>query len=415
MPEDAGLLGLGEYTGRDAAPISQTAQSTVTASPSTSDTAGNPAPTPVSAPQSPPEPSSPQEPKGDLISDLSKAFATTIGEPPKTQHDLPQEPPSAKPPEKTWRDVEAPENFTKAAKESWATYKEKAKADIESHMARIKSLESELALAKSHIPEHEARVQEAQKQAQDAVSVIERVAVERSPLFKSKVIDQEALIGARLKQLVEGTGITPNEAHYLLTGDMNVREQIVENRQISTFRRQQIAEALSKWDNVQEERAKMLERGRETLQNYMREQQQQQESQRAQFLRESEKVFLDQFALAKPKLEVYNHIDGNDAWNKSADTLATVARRLYDGNVSREMVAQAAILAPAAIAYQNLLRSAYGKIQELQDQVNKYRGLQPEVRDVGGDVSQPGRILSSPNGDFVKDLVSRFRKDTGLQ
>jgi type II secretory pathway component PulM len=78
-------------------------------------------------------------------------------------------------------------------------------------------------------------------------------------------------------------------------------------------------------------------------------------------------------------------------------------------------VAQAAILAPAAIAYQNLLRNAYSQIEELKTQVAKLKGLQPEVRDTGADVAQPGRILSSPNGDFVKDLVNKFQQSTGLQ
>ena len=201
----------------------------------------------------------------------------------------------------------------------------------------------------------------------------------------------------------------------MLHGDLNTRERILEGRQMSAFRRQQIADLLSKWDNVAEERDRLTSRGRESLQQYLQEQQRQQETARAQFMREAEQVFENQFSLAKPKLEVYNHIEGNDAWNKNADALKTVAMRLYSGNVSREMVAQAAILAPAAVAYQNLLKAAYGQIQELKGQLDKVRGVQPEVRDTGGDVSQPGQILSSPNGDFVKNLVSRFQKETGLQ
>jgi hypothetical protein len=286
---------------------------------------------------------------------------------------------------------------------------------VEARDARIKELEQKLSTAASQRPQAEAEANLLRKQLSETQSIVERVAVERSPLFKSKVLDQEELLKVRLGKILDGTGVTPAEGEHILRGNLNVRESLLESRQMSAFRRQQIADILSRWDQVAEERERMTTRGRETLAEYLKEQQAAAESQRAQFLRESMKVFEDQLALATPKLEVYNHIDGNEAWNKSADTLKTVARQLYNGNVSREMVAQAAILAPAAIAYQNLLRSAYGQIKELQDQVAKLRGVQPEVRDTGGDIAQPGKILSSPNGDFVKNLVNRFQQETGLQ
>jgi hypothetical protein len=369
---------------------------------------------------------SPVEPGPDLIGDLGKAFEKTIGPVPQTPPDRPTPVPDTpqqktetaqpeQPKEKTWREAEPPPSLTKKAQEGWVAFRTKAVADVEARDSRIKALEEQLAASKNQAPQTEAEIGELRKRLMDAQGIVERVAVERSPLFKSKVIDQEELLKARLGKVLDGTGITPPEADAILRGNLNTRENILENRQMSAFRRQQIADLLSRWDQVAEERDRMTTRGRETLAEYLNEQQAAQESARAKFLRESAQVFEDQLALAVPKLEVYNRIEGNDAWNKSADALKTVARRLYDGNVSREMVAQAAILAPAAIAYQQLLRTAYGQIEELKGQVAKLRGVQPEVRDTGGDISQPGQILSSPNGDFVKNLVQRFQKETGLQ
>lgn len=413
MPEETGLLGIGEYTGREAAPISQIAQQTVQTAPTTQSVPA-PAPIPPQPAPTPPEPSKPQESGTDLIGDLSKAFAKTIGEAPATQA-TPAPEKIPEPPEKTWRDAEAPPTVTKKVAEDWRTFRDKAKADVSSRDSRIKALESELETAKKAVPNFETALSEERKRGQEAMALVERIAIERSPLFKSKVLDQEDLIRARLEQLTQGTGINTQEAQAILYGDFNQREQVIESRQLSTFRRQQIADALARWDNVQEERGKMLERGKETLQAYVREQQQAQESARAQFFRDSEKIFDDQMALCTPKIEVYNHIEGNEKWNQACDTLKTVARRIYSGQVPREIVAQAAILAPAAIAYQNLLRAAYGQINELRDQVAKLRGVQPEIRDTGGDITQPAQALSSPNGDFVKNLVERFRRDTGLQ
>jgi hypothetical protein len=410
MP-DEGLLGIGEYTGRESAPISQVAQSTITTAPESAPAPVAAQPPPTEAAPAPSHPPQAEPEKSDLIGDLSKAFAKTIGEVPAAQPPAPER----KPEEKTWKDAEPPSTVTKRVAEDWRTFREKAKADLEFSQSRIKALEFELEESKKKTPAHESQLAEARKQAQDAMGIIERVAIERSPLFKSKVLDQESLLKARLGQLLDGTGIHPSVAEQILQGDLGTRERAIESQAISAFRRQQIADTLSRWDNVQEDRAKMLDRGKETLQAYVREQQQTQESARAQWLKDAERIFEEQMTLAVPKLEVYNHIEGNDKWNQCCDSLKTVAKRIYSGNVPREMIAQAAILAPAAVAYQNLLRAAYGQIEELRGTVAKLRGVQPEVRDTGGDITQPGQALSSPNGDFVKNLVERFRKDTGLQ
>jgi hypothetical protein len=418
MAEDTGLEGM-VYSGRG--PSSQTVEKTISTGPSSPQNGVSPAAEPAPIPVSREEAVSPVEPGADLIGDLGKAFAKTVGEIPqqapavpdipqqKTEAELPEQPK-----EKTWREAEPPPTLTKKAQESWHTFRSKAIADVEARDSRIKALEEQLTASKTQTPQIEAELGDLRKRLADAQSIVERVAIERSPLFKSKVIDQEELLKTRLAKILDGTGITPAEGEAILNGNLSTRENILENRQMSTFRRQQVADLLSRWDQVTEERERMTSRGRETLVEYLKEQQAAQESARAKFLRESVQVFEDQLALAIPKLEVYNRIEGNDAWNKSADALKTVARRLYDGNVPREMVAQAAILAPAAVAYQQLLRAAYGQIEELKGQVAKLRGVQPEVRDTGGDVSQPGQVLSSPNGDFVKNLVQRFQKETGL-
>jgi len=424
MP-DTGLEGL-VYSSRET-PSSQVVEQTVTMGQKPQE-----APAPVQAPNATDFVSAPQhgvaatDPGKDLIGELGKTFARTIGETPsqtpsaEPQPAIPdhaEKPVVAETPskEKTWRDEEPPKTFAKKAQEDWKTFRSKAIADVEARDARIKELEGKVHSAETQLPQNQAELDQLKRQLSDTQGIVERVAIERSPLFKTKILDQEELLRARLGKIVDGTGISPAEADAILRGDLNTRERVLETRQMSAFRRQQIADILSKWDAVAEDRERMTSRGRETLTEFLNQQKAAQETARAQFLRESEKVFQDQFALVKPKLEVYNHIEGNAEWNKSADALATVARRLYDGQVPREVVAQAAILAPAAVAYQNLLRAAYGQIEELRAQVNKLRGVQPEVRDTGGDVAQPGRVLSSPNGDFVKDMVSRFQKDTGLQ
>lgn len=406
-----GLEGL-EYSNRG--PTSQTAESTIQTSPD-SNAAQTPEPaikTDAVVPQPPAAPVSPApQQDGNLISELAKTFGKEIGEAqPKEPEPEPAKAPEP-PKEKTWRDIEAPPSATKKVQEDWRQFKEKAKAEVEGKDLEIKRLMSELDTTKSQVPQ----VQQLQEQLRQAQSVVERIAIERSPLFKSKVTDQEDLLRARLGKIVDGTGITAAEADTMLRGDLNTRERLLEARQMSAFRRQQVSDILSQWDRVEEERERMTTRGKETLTEFLREQQVAQEAARAKYIRESGQIFDDQMTLVAKKILVYNPIEGNEGWNKSLNDLKTTARRLYDGNVSREIVAQAAILAPAAVMLQNLLSEAHKQIDELKTQVEKYKGTQPAVRDTGGDVMQPAKALSSSNGDFVKDLVARFQKETGLQ
>jgi len=410
-----GLQGL-EYSNRG--PISQTAEGAIQTSPDsnraqspgTATAPEHPAPveppaiqpaTPVSAPAVRPE-------DPNLVGELARRFGKEIGE----QSEPPAETKPLEPPkEKTWREAEPPAASTKGARAAWDEFKQKAKTDIEAKEKAIRELQSELDQARGRVTNSEAL----QQQLSQAQSIVERIAIERSPLFKLKVLDQEDLLRARLGKTVQGTGLTSPEADAVLRGDLNTRERILDSRQMSPFRRQQIVDILSQWDRVSEERERLTARGKETLTEFLREQQVAQEAQRAQYLRESEKLFDDQMVLASQKIEVYHPIEGNDEWNKSVNDLKTTARKLYSGQVPRELLAQAAILAPAAVALQNLLRSAYTEINSLKTQLNRYQGVQPQVRDSGGDVTQPSKALSSPNGDFVASLVDRFRKETGLQ
>jgi len=414
-----GLQGL-EYSNRG--PISQTAEGAIQTSPDsnraqspgTATAPEHPAPAepPAIQPASPVSTPAVRPEDPNLVGELARRFGKEIGE---QSPETPAEAKSVEPPpkEKTWREAEPPPTATKKVQETWNEFKAKAKTDIESKEKAIRDLQTELDQVRGRVTNSDAL----QQQLSQAQGIVERIAIERSPLFKLKVLDQEDLLRARLGKTVEGTGLTPPEADAVLRGDLNTRERILDSRQMSPFRRQQIVDILSQWDRVTEERERLTTRGKETLTEFLREQQVAQEAQRAQYLRESEKLFDDQMTLASQKIEVYHAIEGNDEWNKTVNDLKTTARNPYSGQVPRELLAQAAILAPAAVALQNLLRSAYTEINSLKTQLNRYQGVQPQVRDSGGDVTQPSKALSSAekNGDFVRSLVEKFQRETGLQ
>jgi hypothetical protein len=349
---------------------------------------------------------------------MAKNFGKAIGEQQPGAEPSPAQPPPEPPKEKTWRDEEPPSNLTKKAQESWHAYKAKAVADVEARDARIKALETEVADAKRAVPTVQGEVDQLRKQLAEAQGIVERVALERSPLFKSKVTDQEDLVRARLGKVAEGTGLTEQDLATLLNGDLNARENVLETKPITAYRKTQIIDLLSKWDDVEEQRSTMVARGRESLTEFVKQQQDAETARRANFMAESVKIYEEQVALCTPKLEPYQTIDGNNEWNQNVANLKAASRRIFDGSVDRQTLAQVAILAPAAVVYQRLLQGAQKRIAQLEAQVNGYRGVSPTVRDRGGDAPTPGSpapSLSSPNGDFVRDIVGKFQKITGMQ
>jgi len=405
------LLDIGEYSNREP---SQTAVSTIQTSPEAPAATPDPAPAPPASPEPapvvpPPPPHPPSQQDTNLVAELTKQFSKDIGEQP-SQPSHEQAPVPL--PEKTWRDEQPPQNLTKNAKESWQTFKSKALADVESRDSKIKELESKLREAESDLPRTRAEAEELKKKLSDSLGIVERVAIERSPLFKAKVLDQEDSLRERMKKLVDGTNLTASDVNHLLSGNLTTREQIIERGNLTSFRKTQMADVISRWDQISEDRDRMLNRGRETLQEFIKENQTAQERARAEYMQSSSRIFEDQMNLISPKLEPYM-LEGNKEWATNA---RTVARTIYDGKADQATLAQAAILAPTVPIYQRMLQAALSKINELNGQVAKLQGLSPSVRDSGADAASPGtRInLSSPNGDFVKDLVSKFQKETGL-
>jgi hypothetical protein len=261
--EGLGSLAGMEYTNRGA---SQTAERTIQTSQPEGASAAQTPPPPSEAPPAPEPKPAETPPSSDLISDLAKQFSQTIGEVPtpeaaavpaieqKPPSQAPEPPPSV---EKTWRDEEAPKSFAKKAQEDWKTFKSRATADVEKGEVRIRELEKEVATLKEQVTKAQPELEQARRELAEVSNVVERVQIERSPLFKAKILDNESLLKARLAKMLEGTGVTAAQAASLLGGSMTQREQLLESSTLGTFRKQQLAEIMGKWDQVQEERERM--------------------------------------------------------------------------------------------------------------------------------------------------------------
>jgi 2-succinyl-5-enolpyruvyl-6-hydroxy-3-cyclohexene-1-carboxylate synthase len=173
-----------------------------------------------------------------------------------------------------------------------------------------------------------------------------------------------------------------------------------------------VVDLLERWDEVEDQRNSILANGRQSYQEHVRKLQLEEEGRKAQFVRESTAMFEDAMTTLAPKIDPYQPIEGNQQWNESIPHLKQAARKIFNGEVDKKTLAEVAILAPAAVVYHRVIvPAAMKRIQELTAQIERMRGLSPTVSDRGGDTAQlPPK---SATGDFVKELVDRFRKESG--
>lgn len=350
-------------------------------------------------------------PGSNFMADLTKAFQKEVGEgqqpPPATAEPAPK-PVETPPPAETKPPLpEPPETFTPKAKERWRAREEDWHKERSTLQSKQKELEGRLEPSAKRILELEGELAKARETLTERNHALERFDVEHSPLFKEKVLEPEESVRNRLAK----QDLQPNEIAALLSGNITHREQILENPRISSYRKGQIIQLLDKWDEVQDTRQQMVSNGKKSLEDYARQQAETESNRKAQFIREAQQVYEDESAQLMGKLEPFVEIPDNKEWNDAVAQRKTWAKALYSGAIDRQTLARAAMWAAAGPVYRELLGMALSRVQELNTAVEKMRGVQPTVRDSGGDtqIIQPTRPIS--DGDFVKNLVERFNKE----
>lgn len=344
------------------------------------------------------------------MGDLAKAFQKSQEQTPTPE---PGKEPAKEPPPKPAAELpddEPPAHFTAKAKEDWRKKNAAFKSEIKTREDRIRDLETQLAKAQKGVPELEADLAKTRETLAERNQALERFDVERSPVFKEKVIEPEENVRNRLAK----QDLQPGQVAALLEGSITQREQVLEDPRISAYRKGQIIQLLDKWDEIQETKSNMVTNGRKSLEEYGRAQAEAEQAKKAQFMREAQEIYQNMEVELMNKLEPFVPLPNdpnNEEWNKAIAIRKQQARAIYTGAASRQELATAAILAASAPVYRQLLQMAVGRIQELSTTIDKMRGVQPGVRDSGADT----QILQTPrpasDGDFVKNLVERFNKE----
>jgi hypothetical protein len=403
--------------------------------PSATDTLPPPAPPAQEAPKPNPIFDTPKiepkplaaPPQSNFMADLAKAFTT--------QSEAPPEPvPSAVPEKKADAPLtaeapassvvsEPPPNLTPRAKENWRLQDQRVKAEIKQREERIRALESELETERKRGLAPVEELTKLKTERDELGKRLERFDIERSPLYKEKVVDRQEALKTRIGKIAEGTPLNAGAIDSLLNGELSTRERVLDSQQLSSYRKGQIIELLDQWDGVQEDKAKLLADGKASFEAYQAEQRARADSERAEYVRQNQRLFDDQMTLFGRQLEVYQpmpydptaqNADFIKKWNEGVEVMRADARTIHSGAVDPQRLAQVAILAPAALRYREMFTWAMQQNKQLQEQIERLRGVQPTVRDSGVDVgSSRGGQLSSRNGDFVRSLVDRFNKEAG--
>lgn len=367
-------------------------------------------------------------PQSNFMADLAKAFTAQA-------ETSPEAAPSVAPHEKKADALpkaeapassvmgEPPPNLTPKAKESWRLRDQRVHAEISQREERIRALQSELEAERKRALAPAEELNKIKTERDELGKRLERFDIERSPLYKEKVVDRQEALKAKITKITEGTGVNAGTIDSLLNGELSTRERVLDSQQLSSYRKGQIIELMDQWDGVQEDKAKLLADGKASFDAYQAEQRARSDAERAEYVRQNQRLFDDQMTLFGRQLEVYQPMPYDPTaqnaefikkWNEGVEVMRADARTIHSGAVDPQRLAQVAILAPAALRYREMFTWAMQQNKQLQEQIERLRGVQPTVRDSGVDVgSSRGGQLSSRNGDFVRSLVDRFNKEAG--
>lgn len=131
------------------------------------------------------------------------------------------------------------------------------------------------------------------------------------------------------------------------------------------------------YDDIQEEKRSELEKAGETAAAYHKERQAQREAEEARIRKEEDNVFSEALEDAKKKLFPFQRVEGNEAWNKQADSLIEEAKRRFNEGSNLREVADTYLQGVAYKVQATVLQQAQKDLKEARAQIAKLTGASP--------------------------------------
>lgn len=333
-----------------------------------------------------PEPSA--EPKG------------TIPEPPKKAEPT-KAPEASKPPEKI------PSTNFKELEASRDEFRKKAEAAE----AKAKEIEAKLATAvdPAKITELEAKLEKANKQAEQAQEFVDRFYLEHSPSFKKAYGEKIDAAIADAKEAVPAE-VADQIEKVLRRSPSKARDEEIAKltEEMSDFQRLEVMGSYKELKRLQKERESELSNSKENVKKLQEYEQQQAQARNAEFAKSIKSTFTSELGSFESGVDGFKPVDGKEEYNKIVAENRERAEAFIASDLQHPTNrARMALWASYGIHANRLVAAQNEKIVKLEKQLADIQGANPSLRGGAGTKADGEPAKDSKPGDRI---VSRWRE-----
>lgn len=263
--------------------------------------------------------------------------------------------------------------------DDWKRYKSAVSKKVDALTAQLREREEKLAAAeKRGVPEEiSKKLEQYEKTLAEREAVLERIAVQESPKFKSQFTVKEVSIGERLKRSGAELGLDTDALDMALKSSPKRRAEILDQMEMGETARSSLAGLMNQFDLLQDEKTEFLNQSKEVHAKWQQEQQQAaaaKEQQRVEWEKQTTEKVLSEMSRTYAPLQ---HVEGNAAWNAQADSIRSMVTEIVNGERSFEELVQVAAKGAGAPVTERILERVMKERDQLAEEVASLKKAQP--------------------------------------
>lgn len=272
--------------------------------------------------------------------------------------------------------------------------------------ARAKQMEAELAKRTALPPAATDEYQKLKADYESLDEIVKKTALERHPGFKAQY-DGEIDRQMKLVKAIAGDKNAKEIQKIIDGGDSEKWDEIKES--LGEFKSSQLAAIVTKIQQVRIEKEEQLADWKNNHAKLEKVELAQtakaKETQQRELVNAVSKVMAD----VQENVEIFRKVDGNDEWNKEIDARLNQVKEWATADLNPEERANLAARAAGAEKYRALFLAVLDRANQLQAQIAKYKGSQPNI---GGSI-EPTNQGSIPVDMGYVEAATRRLVDMG--
>jgi hypothetical protein len=246
------------------------------------------------------------------------------------------------------------------------------------------------------------------KTREELEAELERVAVERSPMFKQKFLSRENQIKTQAIRVLKVSGADESLFEQAVNAPDKKKFELLNSEELNEAQRSALTSLLVQYDLIQDEKNSALENSKEFVKEHQTREEQRQKDQLAAREHAENEIFERMGKKVSTEFEPFMEVEGNEAWNEQVRANRERAKNFFAGKASLEELAEIAHYGIGAKSLHKMFRTVQGKYNAAVAEIAKLKGANPSING-----SHPTK--ETPVNESSEERLKRtFREEMAL-